>query len=823
MTNARHDADAAAEWDDPEAISLSDEANPHIAAVISRRALLGGFGAGALAAALPPARDAAAQGGSTLGFASLPMVLDERHRVAAGYRADIVIRWGEPVEKGAPPFDIANQRAAAQAKQFGYNNDFLAFFPLPRGSASSEHGLLWVNHEYTNAELMRPGLPQPPDSMAANAQTATKEWTEIEIAAHGGAIVEIRKDAGVWKTVADSAYGRRITADTPMRIAGPAAGHERLKTKADPTGRLVRGTLNNCAGGKTPWGTALTGEENVNAYFAGDIAKSGEQRNHRRFGVPGKDRALYAWHRFHERFDIDREPNEINRFGWVVEIDPHDPGAMPVKRTALGRMKHEGATCVIGRDGRIVVYTADDQAGEYVYKFVSRGRFEFANRAANRDLLDDGVLHAARFNDDGTLDWLPLVHGEGKLTAENGFAGQADVLIEARRAADLVGATRMDRPEDIEASPVTGKVYVVLTNHLTRGESVPVDRANPRAKNTHGHIIEIVPPGGGGGNADHAAAKARWDIFLLAGNPADTAHGARYHADQAASGIWLACPDNVAFDPKGRLYIATDQGSAQRRTKLPDGVFVTDAEGPGRGLTRLLYSAPIGAEVCGPEFTPDGKTLFVAIQHPGEGTLFENPSTRWPDFKPGMPPRPSVVAITKRRWRPDRRLISGDAARIRLDWGRDDRHAPRGASAAVRRHVPPVQRHGAVRAPARPGQTHQARRRAIGARTGSAAAVGPANRPVGDIRFHCRWPRLSALGRGFRACSPFRPGLAHPGPIPHRAAPAARLALRPHRAQPLSPVRPARGLPDADAGDRRPLPLTAGCPGASLASTRRMI
>jgi hypothetical protein len=631
-------------WRDPDSEALSDVANPHITAIISRRAAL--FGVGALGAAWPFGR-AAAQAGSSLGFTSLPVALDDKHRVAAGYRADIVIRWGDPVVKGAPPFDPARHSADAQAKQFGYNNDFLAYFPLPKGSAGSDHGLLWANHEYTNAELMRPGLPKFPSSLAENAKSAAKDWADLELAAHGGSVVEIRRRNGVWQPVAESAYGRRITMETPMRLAGPAAGHKRLATTADPTGRLVRGTLNNCAGGKTPWGTVLTGEENVSFYFAGDAASSSERRNHQRFGVRAKDRALYSWHRHHQRFDIDREPNELNRFGWVVEIDPYDPASVPVKRTALGRMKHEGATCLANRDGRVVVYTGDDQAGEYIYKFVSRGRLDPADAAANRDLLDDGTLFAARFNEDGTLDWLPLVHGNGKLTAENGFTSQADVLIEARRAADLAGATRMDRPEDIKVSPVTGRAFVALTNHSMRGESLPTDRANPRPKNRFGHIIEIAPPGGAARDADHAADRARWEIFLLAGNPADPAHGARYHADQAASGVWLACPDNLAFDRQGRLYVATDQGLAQRRNQLPDGVFVADTDGPGRGLARLLYAAPIGAEACGPEFTPDGKTLFVAIQHPGEESTFESPSTRWPDFASGMPPRPAVVALTR--------------------------------------------------------------------------------------------------------------------------------------------------------------------------------
>jgi uncharacterized protein len=611
----------------------------------TRRAALGGALGLAALAAVPFGRRALAQSGSTLGFKSCSQALSDRHAVAEGYRVEVLMRWGDPVTADAPAFAPAAQRAADQARQFGYNCDYLAFMPLPAGSTGSEHGLLWVNHEYTNPELMRPGAKTRAEATAK----ATAEDVAIEMAAHGGSIVEIKREGGAWRVVPGSRYARRLTADTPMRLSGPAAGHDRLKTLADPTGRLVRGTLNNCAGGKTPWGTVLTGEENVNYYFAGNAPKTNETVNHRRMGVPTKERAPYAWHRFVDRFDADKELNEVNRFGWVVEIDPYDPAAMPVKRTALGRFCHEGATCVVNADGRVVAYTGDDRAGEYIYKFVTAGRFDRANPAAARDLLDTGTLFVARFNDDGTLNWLPLVHGAGPLTEANGFRSQADVLIETRRAADLLGATKMDRPEDLEANPVTGRVYVALTANADRGEKVPVDKANPRAKNVNGHVVEIIPAGGPGAAAEHAADKATWRIFLLAGDPAKPEDGALYHPDQKATGVWLARPDNVAFDPRGRLWIATDQGSFQAQTKLADGVYGCDTDGAGRALVKMLFACPRGAEMCGPEFTPDGRTLFLAVQHPGEerGSTFETPSTRWPDFKPDLPPRPSVVAVTR--------------------------------------------------------------------------------------------------------------------------------------------------------------------------------
>ena len=630
---------------------LGDSGNPHIQDVIarrvSRRSLLASLVAGGAVAGLGaafPLRDVLAAGGSTLAFKSLPLKIDEHHHAAEGYTADLVIRWGDPLTKGAAPIDFAHQTAAAQAGQFGYNCDFIGFFPLPLGSTSSDHGLLWVNLEYTNGELMRPGVK----NAAENRATADKAWTEVELAAHGGAVVEVRKEGGAWTYVADSRFNRRITGTTEMTNSGPAAGHGRLKTGADPGGRNILGMLNNCSGGTTPWGTVLTCEENFNGCFGGDAAKAGkEENNHRRYGIPALERSRYGWARHHDRFNIEKEPNEPNRFGWVVEIDPYDPAFMPVKRTALGRVKHEAATCVLNNDGRVVVYSGDDAAGEYVYKFVTRGTYDAQNRAANFGLLDEGTLYVARFADDGAVEWVELVHGKGRLTAENGFASQAEVLIEARRAADAVGATRMDRPEDVETNPVTGKVYVILTNNASRGEKTPVDKANPRARNLFGHIIEIIPPGGAGKDADHAATTGRWEIFALAGNPAEAAHGARYHKDQAETGAWLACPDNIAFDPKGRIYVLTDQGSAQKRNKVPDGVYACDAEGPGRGLFKLLFACPIDAEMCGGAFTPDGKTLFLAVQHPGEESTYDKPSTRWPDFKEGVPPRPSVMALRR--------------------------------------------------------------------------------------------------------------------------------------------------------------------------------
>jgi secreted PhoX family phosphatase len=643
MTDDRH-------YRMPRVLKDEDDLNPSnpsatpsfqdIAAMrFSRRAALKGLLAtSALTAAgtalAPLNKAAAATGESSLRFAEVPHGYDAEFHVAEGYDPQILLRWGDKVLAGAPDFAPGKLTADAQAQQFGYNCDFIAYMPLPAGSDNSENGLLFVNHEYTNPHMMFPGFA---DAKAATAGT-TADSTAIELEAHGASVVEIKKDGGVWKAVDGSKFNRRITLNTEMEITGPAAGHERLKTSADSSGKKVLGMINNCGGGWTPWGTILTAEENFHQYFGGDPAGTAEAANYKRYGMKGEP--SYPWGKFVDRFDVTKEVNEPNRFGWIVEINPYEPAQLPAKRTALGRVKHEAATTVVNSDGRLVVYTGDDERFEYVYKYVSNGKFDAAAGLANSALLDDGTLYVAKFAADGGVEWLPLVHGQGELTGANGFKSQADILIETRRAADLLGATKMDRPEDVETDPKTGKVYIVLTKNDKRKPD-QVDPMNARADNKWGHIIELTPP-----SSDHAATKFTWDMFLQAGNPKEAAQGAKYGGEVTESG-WFANPDNIAFDPKGRMWIATD-GFPDHG--VHDGVWAADTDGAGRAITKHFLGVPRGAELCGPAFTPDGQTFFVSVQHPGEEdeSSFDTPTTRWPDFADGVPPRPSVVAIVKK-------------------------------------------------------------------------------------------------------------------------------------------------------------------------------
>ncbi|MFF8931022.1 PhoX family protein [Streptomyces longwoodensis] len=571
--------------------------------------------------------------------------------VPDGYRQNVVIRWGEPILRGAPAFDPEHQTAAAQAGQFGYNNDFLALLPLP-----GEHGrqLLVANHEYTDEVLMFRGY---------DAANPTRQQVEVAWAAHGLSAVVVEEDrrTGKLTPVPRHHLNRRVTATTEFRLTGPAAGSDLLKTTADPTGTKVLGTLNNCSGGTTPWGTTLHGEENFNQYFA----NSGRPTD-KRYGI-GTGATERKWERFDQRFDVAREPNEVHRFGYVVEFDPYDPASTPRKHTALGRFKHEAATVRLTADGRPVVYSGDDERFDYFYKFVSSKRMRKGSgravREHNLSLLDEGTLYVARLTGDspaaeidgaGTLPadgefdgsgaWIPLATAtaDGAVSHVEGMTAD-EVFVFTRLAGDKVGATKMDRPEDIQPNPVSGKVYVVLTNNSNRGvgANAKADEANPRTANKHGHVLELTERR----NRPESLTFA-WSLFLVAGDPDDPAtYFAGFPKDQVSP---ISCPDNVAFDPHGNLWISTDGNQLGSH----DGLFGVATRGERRGELKQFLTVPTGAETCGP--IVQDRRVLVAVQHPGEidGASVEKPASTWPDG-PGKIVRPAVVAV----WRADGRDI----------------------------------------------------------------------------------------------------------------------------------------------------------------------
>lgn len=576
-------------------------------------------------------------------FTEVSRGADHTHHVPPGYHADVLLRWGDPLFDGVPPWRPGVADPVGDPLRFGYNNDFIAYLPLGPEVPGSRRGLLCVNHEYVTPSMMWPATSKA--SAAARAQA--------ELSALGHSVVEVQRAANGWHYVR-SPRNRRTTGDTPVALTGPAAGHARLRHTDDPQGRTTVGILGACGGGKTPWGTVLVAEENFHVYFSGRSTVQRERISQERYGV-GRGTTFTHWAAHERRFRADLNPGAANGYGWIVEIDPYDPARRAAKRTALGRFKHESAHCVLAPDRRVVVYSGDDETFEYIYRFVSDECFDPDNRANNFSLLDRGTLSVARFADDGSLQWCDLVHGAGPLNAANGFDDQADVLIDARRAADLLGATRMDRPEEIETDPTTGIVYVMLTNNAGRTPA-GTNAANPRAANVFGHILRLYPPAHSATTRDHAAPEFRWEIALLAGNPRDPRHAARYPVPVSEHG-WFAAPDNCAFDPCGRLWVATDQGRDWGLTGSADGLFACelDADRKDAGVRRF-FRAPLGAEVCGPEFTPDGETLFLAVQHPGAdgvaGASYDHPGTRWPDFDNALPARSSVLAITRQNGGP---------------------------------------------------------------------------------------------------------------------------------------------------------------------------
>ncbi|KIC69387.1 PhoX family protein [Pseudarthrobacter phenanthrenivorans] len=631
---------------------------------LSRRAALGLGAAGALAVALGSAVSSAQPasaaglskaakegfGNSKLQFTAIKPVdkAVDAFTVPEGFTWQPIIRWGDPLFADSPDFDLNNQTAAAQARQFGYNNDYTDIVEIP--GSKGRRAVLFTNHEYTNENIMVPAGYDPVETRA------------IGRAAHGLAVVELERQNTTkpWSYVKGAPLNRRYLSDTTYELTGPVAGSALVKTVADPSGRAIKGTFGNCSGGTTPWGTILSGEENFNGYFVA----GGTSATDKRYGLTAKPTAR-QWELDDPRFDTRNAgyENEANRFGWIVEVDPFDPTSTPKKRSAMGRFKHEGANVIVAESGHVVAYMGDDEKFDYLYKFVSADKYREGDRRHNMNLLSEGDLYVAKFTGnspaaeitgtgalpsdgafDGTGEWLPLVVG-GKSSVPG--MSVEEVLVYTRLAADKVGPTKMDRCEDVQPSLHTGKVYVVCTNNSDRGTGTKegATEVNPRTQNRDGHIVEITETG------DQTSTKFNWTLLMVCGDPAqgDATYFSGYPVDKVSP---ISCPDNVAFDSVGNLWISTD--GAPSGIGYNDGLFKVTLDGAERGKVEQFLSVPRDAETCGPVIHDDERMVFVSVQHPGEEGTFEAPHSFFPDYVPAgttpapgkvRAPRPSVVQV----------------------------------------------------------------------------------------------------------------------------------------------------------------------------------
>jgi uncharacterized protein len=613
MTQARPDFKAMDDCNTSGNRSIYELSSPK-----RRRVMQGGMSAalaGLFGPWLPGCATVSAGGGRSapaIGFTAVPATAADTLVVPKGYTARVIYPWGAPtgIAGNMPAFKPdASNTAAEQAAQAGMHHDGMHFYPLPAIAGSPNRALLVMNHEYVDDGMLH----------TDGISTWSAEKTTKSQNAHGVSVIEIEQANGQWRQVLPSRYAR-----------------------LEPTGTRVLGTFNNCASGMTPWGTYLTCEENFNFYFKGVDNPDAHQR---RWGLR-KD-AFYRWAETDERFDAAKHPNEMNRFGWVVEIDPFDPESVPVKRTALGRAAREGATTVIAKDGRAVVYMGEDARFEYIYKFVTANKMQPGGAAANRTLLDSGTLYVAKFEADGSGKWIPLTHGQNGLTAAAGFADQGEVVIKSRQASDILGATKMDRPEWIAVDPANGEVYCTLTNNSNRGgdKQPAVDAANPRANNVMGGIIRWKEAG------DFTATNFTWDHFVQAGDPQNT----RTEAKGNIKGDIFACPDGLIFDARGVLWVQTDAHASQMYKGELERIGNNQllAANPTTGEHRRFLTGPVNCEITGTVLTPDCKTMFLNIQHPGE-----TPNDRadpadpkkfssWPEGASGARPRSATVVVTK--------------------------------------------------------------------------------------------------------------------------------------------------------------------------------
>ena len=634
MTEQPH---AAGDAPAPRPAPASSKTNP-------RRRLLAGAGALATLAALPACSSTPGHvGDAAAGFKPVPPSTSDRPTLAAGHTATPLAAWGEPVGMaGAMPAfkPDAGNSASEQAAQIGMHHGGLQYVPQD----GSRRGLLVMNHGDSDEGLLHP----------RGASGWSPEKVRKSQAAHGVSVLEVELKGESWMQVRPSKFARRITASSPVDIRGPAAGHALLKTAADPGGRHVLGALPRGGAALTPWGTCLMGEEGFAEYFRTADQPTAHER---RYGLHAS--MGHRWQDYDERFDTVRHPQEANRFGWIVEVDPADPASTAVKRTALGRAAHAGAWVTSTADGRAVVYSGECAAFEYLYKFVSQDRIRPAGAGrtaaqANAELLDRGTLYVARFDADGSGRWLPLVHGGEVLHAGSGFADQAGVLVRARQASDALGGTRMDRPEGLAIDTTSGHVYVALAHNIMRGAAghPAPDAANPRKINAMGHILrwrELEAKGGRGQGGDDAGFV--WNHLLLAGDPT----AARAEHRGTIKGDAFACPGALALDQRGRLWIGTGISSATLGKAEMAGLGNNQllACNPANAEVRRFLTGPVNSELAGATFTPDGRTMFVNVQHPGESPGGQSDPaaprrySNWPDFKPDSRPRSATLAIRR--------------------------------------------------------------------------------------------------------------------------------------------------------------------------------
>ena len=531
--------------------------------------------------------------------------------VPPGFKWHTVVRWGDPLFDHVPEFDqITRGQPSSQALSFGDNNDGMDIFRI------DGKNVLVVNNEYVNLGLMfgnnPSGLPKTPEDIHKCKM------------AHGVTIMEIVENKGRWEISRDSPFNRRITPETPCMITGPARGSDLLKTKHDPDGTTVLGTFNNCGNGRTPWGTYLACEENFNGYFSSsageDMPRTDEMT---RYGIRNKDWG-YGWANVDERFDLASHPNEPNRHGYVTEINPANGSCR--KLTALGRIKHENAEVAMAGDGRVVVYMGDDERGEYLYKFVSAKTHDPSGM--NEDLLHDGELYVARFSPDGSGKWINLLQAG---------LGREYTLVFTRIAASRVDATTMDRPEWVAVNPNKVEIYCCLTNNAGRGKnaSQPLNPVNPRTGNIYGHIVRLTPT-----REEHGSADFTWDMYVMAGNPAGH-RGIHAGSPNINEENMFNSPDGLKFDSSGNLWIQTDGPDTNEGDYEGMGNNQMLMGNPVTGEIKRFLVGPRDCEVTGLTWSPDKKTMFVGIQHPGV-----RGNSHWPDGGDAVP-RSSIIAIRK--------------------------------------------------------------------------------------------------------------------------------------------------------------------------------